>query len=87
MNRLIAIKLLWDCSAIYAILVFRFNDPGCGLFQIFWILHSRPLSFNIQYLTPDIHCQCTKYISLSTPDSILPSQALIHPIVYQNQSF
>ena len=56
MNRLIAIKHYGDYSAIYAILVFRFDDPGCGLFQILWILHLRPLSFDAQYLIPDIHC-------------------------------
>ena len=37
------------------ILVFRSDDSGCGLFQILWIFHPRRLSFDAQYLTPDIH--------------------------------
>ena len=71
--------------ALLFILVFRSDDSGCGLFQILWILHPRPLSFDAQYLTPDTHLRCsvsyTRYTSLSTPDSALPSQALMHPIV------
>ena len=42
------------------------------------------------YLIPDIHCWCsvsyTRYTPLSTPGSALSSRALMHPIVYQNQS-
>ena len=72
--------------ALLFILVFRSDDSGCELFQILWILHPRPLSFDAQYLTPDTHCWCSRYTSLSTPDLTLPSQALMHLIVYQNQS-
>ena len=72
--------------ALLLILVFRSDDSGCRLFQIFWILHPRPLLFDAQYLTQDIHCWCSRYISLSTPDSTLPSRAFMHPIVYQNWS-
>ena len=70
-----------NCSAIYAILVFQFDNSGCGLFQILWILYSRTLSFNVQYFTPDTDCWCTRYTSLSTPDSALPSRALMHWII------
>ena len=72
------------------ILVFWSDDSGFRLFQILWIFHPRPLSFNAQYLTPDTYYWCsasyTRYTSLSTPNLTLPSRALIHPIVYQNQS-
>ena len=54
-----------DYSAIYAILVFWSDDSGYGLFQILWILHPRPSSFdgilhqihivNASYLTLDTH--------------------------------
>ena len=73
--------------ALLFILVFRSDNLGCRLFQILWIFHQRPLSFNAQYLTPDTHCWYSRYIFLSILDSTFPSRALIHPIVYQNQSF
>ena len=77
--------------ALLFILVFWSDDLSYRLFQIFWIFHPRPLLFNAQYLISDTHCWCSafyiRYISLSTLDSILPSQAFMHPIVYQNQSF
>ena len=76
-----------DCFVIYAILVFWSDYSSCELFQILWILHSRPLSFDAQYFTPDKHRQCTRYTSLSTPDLTFPSRALMYLIVYQNQNF
>ena len=77
--------------ALLFILVFHFDDSGFGLFEILWIFYPRPSSFNAQYLISDTHCWCstfyTRYISLSILDSIFPSRALMHPIVYQNWSF
>ena len=76
--------------ALLFILVFRSDDSGFGLFQILWILHPRPLSFDAQYFTSDTYCcysiSYTRYRSLSTSDLTLPNQALIHPIVYQIQN-
>ena len=76
--------------ALLFILVFQSDDSGFGLFQIYWIFCPRPLSFNAQYLIPDTHYWCpasyTRYISLSTLNLTFPSQALMHPIVYQNRS-
>ena len=72
--------------ALLFILVFRSDDSGCELFQILWIFYPRPSSFDAQYFTPDTNCWCSRYTSLPTPNSTLPSRALIYPIVYQNQS-
>ena len=70
-----------DCSTIYAIPVFRSDDSGCGLFQILWILLPRPSSSRYSSAPHRCSISYTRYTSLSTPDSALPSRALMHLIV------
>ena len=74
------------CSAIYAILVFRSDDSGCGLFQILWILLPRPLSFWCSSTSHRCSISYTRYTSSSTPDLALPAEVLIHPIVLSESS-
>ena len=80
MNRLIAIKLLWGllCYLCY---------PSISIWwSRLWII-SNTLDRSFEAFVIWCSVSYTRYISLSIPDLTLPSRALMHPIVYQNQSF
>ena len=75
MNKVIAIKPLWELLCYLCYLIFQSDDSGCRLFQILWILHLRPLLFEAQYRTPDTHlCQLQTFFY---PDESLYIQSCI----------